>query len=157
VESVGQQYQTDTGPMDIPAVSKDKKTLLVVELKKGLASDVVIGQVLRYMGYVKEELAEEWQDLRGVVIALEDDMRIRRALSVVHTMDFFRYQISFKEQVRNNFGFVEDWAPEETAINRHVRMTSTAQARRPISPRRLDSSLGWFRKPEVIFGLILCR
>ncbi|MBQ8829386.1 MAG: DUF91 domain-containing protein, partial [Burkholderiaceae bacterium] len=29
----GQQYPTDTGPMDILAVSKDKKTLLVVELK----------------------------------------------------------------------------------------------------------------------------
>jgi restriction system protein len=68
----------------------------VVELKKGRASDVVVGQVLRYMGYVKEELAEEGQDVRGVVIALEDDQRIRRALSMVPTIDFFRYQISFK-------------------------------------------------------------
>ena len=95
-ELVGQQYQTDTGPMDILAVSKDKKTLLVVELKKGRASDVVIGQVLRYMGYVKEELAEEGQEVRGVVIALEDDQRIRRALSIVPCIDFFRYQISFR-------------------------------------------------------------
>ena len=95
-EPVGQQYQTDTGPLDILAVSKDKKTLLVVELKKGRASDAVVGQVLRYMGYVKEELAEEGQDVRGVVIALEDDQRIRRALSMVPTIDFFRYQISFK-------------------------------------------------------------
>ena len=30
-----QQYQTDTGPLDILAISKDKKRLLVVELKKG--------------------------------------------------------------------------------------------------------------------------
>jgi restriction system protein len=95
-ELVGQQYQTDTGPMDILAVSKDMKTLLVVELKKGRASDVVVGQVLRYMGYVKEELAEEGQEVRGAVIALEDDQRIRRALSVVPTIDFFRYQISFR-------------------------------------------------------------
>lgn len=95
-ELVGQQYQTDTGPMDILAVSKDKKTLLVVELKKGRASDVVIGQVLRYMGYVKEELAEEGQEVRGAVIALEDDQRIRRALSIVPCIDFFRYQISFR-------------------------------------------------------------
>src|SRR4029077_6698674 len=35
-----QQYQTDTGPLDILAISKDKKRLLVVELKKGRASDV---------------------------------------------------------------------------------------------------------------------
>jgi restriction system protein len=53
-ERVGQQYLTDTGALDILAISKDKKRLLVVELKKGRASDVVVGQVLRYMGYVQE-------------------------------------------------------------------------------------------------------
>ena len=42
---VGQQYPTDTGPMDILAVKKDKSELLVVELKKGKASDAVVGQV----------------------------------------------------------------------------------------------------------------
>ena len=56
-----QQYQTDTGPLDILAISKDKKRLLVVELKKGKASDAVVGQTLRYMGYVQDELAEEGQ------------------------------------------------------------------------------------------------
>ncbi len=95
-ESVGQQYQTDTGPLDILAISKDKKSLLVVELKKGRASDAVVGQILRYMGYAQEELAEEGQTVKGVIIALEDDQRIRRALAVVPAIDFYRYQISFK-------------------------------------------------------------
>lgn len=95
-ESVGQQYATDTGPLDVLAISKDKKTLLVVELKKGRASDAVVGQVLRYMGYVQEELAETGQTVRGVIIALDDDQRIRRALAMVPTIEFYRYQISFK-------------------------------------------------------------
>lgn len=95
-ERVGQQYPTDTGPVDILAVSKDKKTLLVVELKKGRASDVVVGQTLRYMGYVHEELAEDNQAVRGVIIALEDDQRIRRALAMTPSIEFYRYQISFK-------------------------------------------------------------
>ncbi|WP_367360321.1 endonuclease NucS domain-containing protein [Syntrophus sp. (in: bacteria)] len=95
-ECVGQQYQTDTGPLDILAISKDKRRLLVVELKKGRASDVVVGQILRYMGYVQEELAEKEQSVKGVIIALEDDQRIRRALAVVPTIDFYRYQINFK-------------------------------------------------------------
>ena len=60
-----QQYQTDTGPLDILAISKDKKRLLVVELKKGRASDAVVGQTLRYMSYVKEELAEIGQTVLG--------------------------------------------------------------------------------------------
>lgn len=95
-EKVGQQYPTDTGPMDILAIKKDRSELLVVELKKGRASDVVVGQTLRYMGYAAQELVESDQKVRGVIIALEDDQRIRRALAVAPNIDFFRYQISFK-------------------------------------------------------------
>ena len=95
-EKVGQQFLTDTGPIDILAVSKDRKTLLVIELKKGRASDVVVGQILRYIGFVQEELAEPGQSVRGVVIALEDDIRLRRALAMVPNIEFFRYQVSFK-------------------------------------------------------------
>ena len=95
-ELAGQQYPTDTGPIDILAVSKDKKRLLVVELKKGRASDAVVGQIARYMGYVQEELAEDGQTVEGVIIALEDDLRIRRALSILNGVRFYRYQIAFK-------------------------------------------------------------
>ena len=95
-DRVGQQYPTDTGPLDILAISKDKKRLLVVELKKGRASDNVVGQVLRYMGYVQEALAENGQTVSGAIIALEDDQRIRRALAVVPNVTFYRYEISFK-------------------------------------------------------------
>ncbi|HZR78655.1 MAG TPA: endonuclease NucS domain-containing protein [Chthoniobacterales bacterium] len=91
-----QQYQTDTGPLDILAISKDKKHLLVVELKKGRASDVVVGQTLRYMSYVQEELTEDGQSVRGLIIAHEDDQKIRRALSMTQNISFCRYQVSFK-------------------------------------------------------------
>jgi restriction system protein len=95
-ELVGQQYPSDTGPIDILAISKDKKELLVVELKKGRASDNVVGQIQRYMGYVLQELAEENQSVKGIIIALEDDNRIKRALAVAPNIDFYRYQVSFK-------------------------------------------------------------
>lgn len=95
-EIVGQQFPTDTGPIDILALSKDGKTLLVVELKRGRASDVVVGQVQRYMGYVIEELAEENQTVRGCIIALEDDLKLKRALKAAQNIDFYRYQVNFK-------------------------------------------------------------
>jgi restriction system protein len=95
-EHVGQQYQTDTGPLDILAISKDKKTLLVVELKKGRASDAVVGQVLRYMGYVQGVLATDGQSVQGVIVAPDDDQRIRRALAVAPNVSFYRYQVNFK-------------------------------------------------------------
>lgn len=95
-EVIGQQYPTDTGYIDILAVSKDRKEILVVELKRGRASDVVVGQVQRYMGYIMSELAEQDQSVRGCIIALDDDIRIRHALRVNPLIDFYRYEVSFK-------------------------------------------------------------
>lgn len=95
-ELVGQQYATDAGPIDILAVSKDHKRLLVVELKRGRASDVVVGQILRYIGYVKEQIAEPGQSVEGAIIALEEDQKLRWALSAVHSVTFYRYQVGFK-------------------------------------------------------------
>jgi restriction system protein len=95
---VGQQLQTDTGPLDILAISKDKRKLLVVELKKGRAADAVVGQVLRYMGYVKEVLAESDQTVLGVIIAKDDDTRLHRALAMTPDVSFYRYQVGFRLQ-----------------------------------------------------------
>lgn len=95
-EIIGQQYPSDTGPIDILAISKNKKEILVVELKKGRASDAVVGQIQRYMGYVLEELAEPEQTVKGVIIALEDDLRIKRALKVTNNIEFYRYEVSFQ-------------------------------------------------------------
>jgi restriction system protein len=95
-EQVGQQYPTDTGPIDILAVSKDRTRLLVVELKKGRASDRVVGQTLRYIGYVQDELAEEGQTVEGAIIAPDYDVGLRRALSVATNVAFYRYEVDFR-------------------------------------------------------------
>jgi len=68
----------------------------VVDLKRGRASDSVVGQIQRYMGYVAQDLAETGQSVRGVIIALDDDVRIRRALAVAPGIDIYRYEISFR-------------------------------------------------------------
>lgn len=95
-EMVGQQYSTDAGPIDILAISKDNKRLLVVELKRDRASDVVVGQVLRYMGYIKELIATKDQTVEGVIIALEDDQKLKWALAAVDNISFYRYEVNFK-------------------------------------------------------------
>ena len=48
------------------------------------------------IGFVKEELAEPGQKVKGVIIGLEDDIRIKRALSVTQNIEFYKYKISFK-------------------------------------------------------------
>ena len=57
---------------------------------------MVVGQTLRYMGYVQDELAEAGQTVLGAIVAHEDDNRLRRALSMTPSIVFYRYQVSFK-------------------------------------------------------------
>jgi len=88
-----------------------KETLLVVELKRGRVSDNVVGQILRYMGYVKEELAEAGQEVKGVIIGLEADIRLKRALAVMTNIEFYKYQVSFKLYKQSDFNAVEpEWS-----------------------------------------------
>jgi restriction system protein len=94
-ELVGQQYETDTGKIDILAESKDGKELLVIELKKDEASDSAVGQILRYMGYIKEQIAEKDQVVRGLIIAFDDNIKVKRALTMVQNIDFCTYKVNF--------------------------------------------------------------
>ena len=77
------------------AISKDQKEFLVIELKKGRASDIVMGQIQRYMGHIKNHLAGD-KDVKGLIIALEDDKNLRDALSVAPNIKFMKYEVSFK-------------------------------------------------------------
>jgi len=95
-DGTGQQYETDAGRIDILAVSKDGSELLIIELKKGRASDVVAGQIARYMGYVMSELALPNQKVRGLIVAREDDSKLRYSLKAIPNVDFYRYEVSFK-------------------------------------------------------------
>jgi len=48
------------------------------------------------MGFVKDELAEPGQQVKGVIIALEDDLRLKRSLSVTENIKFYKYKIKFQ-------------------------------------------------------------
>jgi len=96
VDGKRKKSRTDTGEIDIFAISKDKTEYLVIELKKGRASDGVVGQILRYMGYVRKKVATPNQDVKGLIIALEEDLKMRWALNEVPNVTFSRYQINFE-------------------------------------------------------------
>jgi len=93
-EIVGQQFPSDTVSLDILAISKDRKTFLEVELQKGRVSDNIVGQIQRYMGYVKEDLAEPHQHVIGIITGSEDDLKIRRAFSVTNNIEFYRNKVN---------------------------------------------------------------
>jgi restriction system protein len=101
-EGNGQQYETDVGPIDILAVEPKSKSFVVIELKKGRPSDQVVGQVLRYMGWVKRNLCNDGQAVKGLVICRDPDPRLSYALEMTKDIDVRYYTVSFKlAELRN--------------------------------------------------------
>lgn len=88
-----QQFKTGIGPIDI--LAKDKKTgnFVVIELKRNQTSDDTVGQILRYMGWVKENLKDP--NVRGLIIAGKYDDKLHYAQSMMNTIDVFLYEVAF--------------------------------------------------------------
>ena len=91
----GIQFPTETGPLDLLAQKKDKSEFLVLELKRDKTSDVAVAQTLRYMGYIKKELAKNDEKVKGCIIGTQEDRNLVNAISMVPDIDFYRYNINF--------------------------------------------------------------
>jgi restriction system protein len=68
----------------------------VIELKKGRESDKVVGQALRYIGWVSEELCKDGQKVRGIIICREPDDRLYYVVKVVPNLELKYYHIDFR-------------------------------------------------------------
>lgn len=92
----GQQYATDIGPIDILAIEHVSRSFVVIELKKGRPSDQVVGQILRYMGWVKKNLCSNGQGVKGLVICRDQDPKLSYALEMTNGIDVKYYSVSFR-------------------------------------------------------------
>lgn len=91
----GRQFPTDTGPLDLLALRNDQREFLVLELKRNKASDIAVAQTLRYMGYIKNNIARNNESVRGCIVATREDQGMKNALSIVKDIDFYQYKINF--------------------------------------------------------------
>ena len=90
-----QQYQTAVGQIDILAKAKNGEDFLVIELKKGRTSDAVVGQILRYIAWVRENIADG-KTVKGAVVVLDLDKKLRYALKELKNVVLYTYQVNFK-------------------------------------------------------------
>jgi hypothetical protein len=94
-ENSGSQYQTGVGYIDFLTVDKENGDFVVVELKRGMASDDALAQVLRYIGWVKENLANG-RNVRGLILAEGKDEKLKYALKSVSDVKVLRFKISIQ-------------------------------------------------------------
>jgi len=93
-ELISQQYRTDIGIMDILAKDKKDGSYVVIELKRKQTSDETIGQVTRYMGWIKKKLGDS--EVKGIIVAGKFDEKLDYAQEMTPNIEVFLYQVDFK-------------------------------------------------------------
>lgn len=93
-ERGGRQYTTEVSRIDL--LAKDKNdTFVVIELKAGEADKTSLAQILPYMGWVREFLAEG-REVRGIIVASDFSPELIAATNVVANLSLYRYRVDFK-------------------------------------------------------------
>jgi hypothetical protein len=92
----GHQLVTPVGRLDFLCSDHLANALIVVELKRGRPSDKVVGQVARYIGYVRTHLAKPGQPVEGLIIAHEADDPLRYAVAAFPGLQLMTYGVTFQ-------------------------------------------------------------
>ena len=90
-EVVGQQYPVGSWSIDLLGWQEARRCWWVIELKRGRASDQVVGQVGRYLGYVDRYLTRSGEQTRGVILAREISNRLAHACYAVPTIEAWTF------------------------------------------------------------------
>jgi hypothetical protein len=67
---------------------------VVIELKVSKGYDRVVGQLLRYVGWIKKNHAESGQRVRGIIIAKQISEDLRLACSELPSVSLYEYALS---------------------------------------------------------------
>lgn len=69
-------------------------SIVVIELKVSRGYDRVVGQLLRYMNWVRLELADPGQKVRGIIVCRTMSEDIRLACASIKDVELFEYKLS---------------------------------------------------------------
>ncbi len=100
-QEAGYEYPCGAvGRIDILAKhNKSDNRWLVVELKRGQAGANTVGQVLKYIGWVKQKLAKSNDSVEGIIIAREVDEGLKYALYALSekgNIKMHEYEVEFR-------------------------------------------------------------
>ena len=89
----GLEFDAGGRRIDILAVDKNDQ-FVVLELKVSKGYDRVVGQLLRYVNWVRQNLAEKQQRVRGMIVCRTMSEDLRLACASIPGVELFEYQLS---------------------------------------------------------------
>ena len=89
----GIEFPAGSRFIDILALDKNNN-YVVIELKVSRGYDRVVGQLLRYMGWIKQNHAEEDQLVRGLIVARDISEDLSLACAGLGNIGLYEYEFS---------------------------------------------------------------
>ena len=94
----GVEFSTGIGRPDILLTHTSDARICILELKKGSTSDRAVGQLLRYLGWVRDHLEDlegvsADADVEGRLIVSEPSEKLEYAISVVPELTLYEYDM----------------------------------------------------------------
>lgn len=89
----GIEYPTAVGPIDILATD-ETGAIVVFELKKAASPDRAMGQLARYMGWVRQTIGRD-REVLGIIVARTITENLRYAASIVPNVSLYEYELAF--------------------------------------------------------------
>ena len=92
----GRQFPAGPWSIDFLCIDRASNDLVVIELKRGKSSDSAVGQVLRYMGWVRANIAKQGQQVRGIIISQDVDDGLKYAVQGLDDVSVLTYKVDFQ-------------------------------------------------------------
>lgn len=89
----GLEFEAGGRRIDILAID-ETGAFVVLELKVSKGYDRVVGQLLRYVNWVRQNLAEPGQRVRGIIICRTMSEDLRLACASIKDVELFEYHLS---------------------------------------------------------------
>lgn len=78
----------------VDILARDPEGYVVIELKVSKGYDRVVGQLLRYVNWIKQNHAEEGQRVRGIIVAKQIGEDLSLACSEIPNVELYEYELS---------------------------------------------------------------
>ena len=93
---VGQQFPAGPWAIDLLGWQESHKCWWVIELKRGRASDRVVGQISTYLGWVNCHLTRLGESTRGVILAKSVSPRLKYACDYAKNIEAWTFNDSLE-------------------------------------------------------------
>jgi hypothetical protein len=94
----GREFRTtspEVGVIDFLCTDR-QGDFVVIETKRDTPDRQAVGQILTYLGWVRQMLCRDGKTVRGILIANDATERLRMAVAAVPNLELYLYEISFQ-------------------------------------------------------------